>query len=157
MGGMGDAWIMSHQDALDKPATVAAPQTSDNSGSFAGFRKPTLDIAKFPADVGDGGGFEIHDDVVSGVVGAMGQDNDTLNVGQNALNAAWALAGAGGAAWDTIANFTVNAFNAGNAVSTYMQQLAETYEQMTSALHSNVQGYADADSDSAAAAKRATA
>jgi hypothetical protein len=151
MGGMGDAWIMSHQEALDKPTTVAAPQASQTSGSFSGFRKPTLDIAKFPTDIGDGGGFAIHDDVVSGVVGAMGQDNDTLSAGQNALNSAWALAGAGGAAWDTIANFTVNAFNAGNAVSTYMQQLAETYEQMTSALHSNVQGYADA------AAKRATA
>lgn len=159
MGAIYDEDMASHQDALDgQGSTSTTPKDSDKDKgpSFnAGFHKGKVDVTAFPKGVQTGGSFSIEPDVVSGVTSQMGAEGNAFSSGKSQFDQEWGQALNGGDAWETISSFSINAFQAGLAVSTLMDSISQTYETMTSILRLSVQGYTDADSDAASAARRA--
>lgn len=152
MGGSFDAMMLSHQDALDQAAAKNAAPQSGTSPAAAGFRAPSLHISAFPGHAGAGGGFHVDSDQLKNVAGQMGQDANALQGGLSTLNGEGPLAQLVAAGWETSDNLGANTGAAWDAISSFMQDLQNVYDQMTGNLHKTAANYADANSASATAA-----
>jgi uncharacterized protein YukE len=153
MGGYGDAIILADQDKLDQEAAqnAATAQAGPSHVAVSGFKKPSLSIKGFPTHATGGSGFSVDASQVKTVATKMGGDVNTLNSGLNQLDGEGPMAQLIAAGWDTSNALGANAGNAWNAISTFMQDLHNTYNQMTNTMHKTASNYAEADDASATA------
>jgi hypothetical protein len=154
VGGYSDYLIMAQQNALDQAATNAAVRQDGDVHlpSVPKFRSPQVSIKGFPSAKGGGGGFHVEPTQLTSVSSAMGSDVNSLGDGLSQLNGAGPMGQLIAAGWDTSNDLGANAGFAYDAISTFMQDLQNTYHSMAGALRKTAENYTESDSASASAA-----